>query len=131
MHQPNMSPPCVLFYDAHAQCTAHILHVQFDNHTVDHKQLPTSEWRLAIDPSTIVVSDKSTGTIPFFAWAPGSQPVTMTASACQIDWGLTLGTASAPPASPNVCQGPVTKVKLVPFAAANLRLGEIPVMSVK
>ncbi|KAJ7196912.1 hypothetical protein C8J57DRAFT_1419137 [Mycena rebaudengoi] len=104
----------------------------FDNHTHDHFMNATSEWRLAIDPSTIVVSDKSatTKSIPFFAWAPGSQPVTMTASACQVEWGTSLGTASAPPTSPVACQGKITKVKLVPFAAANLRLGEIPVMSV-
>ncbi|KAJ6595743.1 hypothetical protein DFH09DRAFT_146500 [Mycena vulgaris] len=104
----------------------------FDNHTHDSTLLPTSEWSVAIDPSTIVVSDKSatTQSIPYYAWAPGSQPVTMTATACQIAWGLTLGTASAPPASPNACVGEHFKVKLVPFAAAKLRLGEIPVMSV-
>ncbi|KAJ7126117.1 hypothetical protein C8R44DRAFT_781093 [Mycena epipterygia] len=105
----------------------------FDNHTHDSTLLPTSEWSLAIDPSTIVISDKSatTKSIPFYAWAPGSQPVTMTATACQIEWGLTLGTASAPPTSPNACVGEHFEVKLVPFAAAKLRLGEIPVMSVK
>ncbi|KAJ7185544.1 hypothetical protein C8R46DRAFT_1207694 [Mycena filopes] len=105
----------------------------FDNHTHDNTLLPTSDWSLAIDPSTIVVSDKSatTGAIPFYAWAPGSSPVTMTATACLIEWGLTLGTASAPPPSPNTCTGKHFEVKLVPFAAAKLRLGEIPVMSVK
>lgn len=108
-------------------------HLQFDNHTHDNTLLPTSEWSLAIDPSTIVVSDNSatTESIPFYAWAPGSSPVTMTATACTIDWGLTLGTASAPPTSPNACVGENFTVKLVPFAAAKLRLGEIPVMSVK
>ncbi|KAJ7485380.1 hypothetical protein FB451DRAFT_1363334 [Mycena latifolia] len=105
----------------------------FDNHTHDNTLLPTSEWSIAIDPSTIVVSDKSatTQSIPYYAWAPGSQPVTMTATACQIEWGLTLGTASVPPTSPNACLGKHFTVKLVPFAAAKLRLGEIPVMSVK
>ncbi|KAJ7686648.1 hypothetical protein B0H17DRAFT_1071405 [Mycena rosella] len=105
----------------------------FDNHTHDSTLLPTSQWSLAIDPSTIVVSDKSTTiqSIPYYAWAPGSQPVTMTATACQIEWGLTLGTASAPPTSPNKCVGQHFTVKLVPFAAAKLRLGEIPVMSTK
>ncbi|KAJ6627782.1 hypothetical protein B0H10DRAFT_1991863 [Mycena sp. CBHHK59/15] len=104
----------------------------FDNHTHDNTLLPTSAWNIAIDPSTIVVSDKSatTQSIPFYAWAPGSQPVTMTASACQIQWGLTLGTASPPPTSPVRCTGDVFKVKLVPFGAAKLRLGEIPVISV-
>ncbi|KAJ7033743.1 hypothetical protein C8F04DRAFT_1104026 [Mycena alexandri] len=105
----------------------------FDNHTHDNTLLPTSDWSLAIDPSTIVVSDKSatTNAIPYYAWAPGSSPVTMTATACLIEWGLTLGTASAPPVSPNTCIGEHFQVNLVPFAAAKLRLGEIPVMSVK
>ncbi|TFK34186.1 hypothetical protein BDQ12DRAFT_636697 [Crucibulum laeve] len=103
-----------------------------DNHTHDNTLLPTSEWRLAIDPSTIAINDRSAQTknIPYYAWAAGAQPVTMTASACQIEWGLVHNTASAPPQSPNKCIGDVFKVKLVPFAAAKLRLGEIPTMSV-
>jgi len=103
----------------------------FDNHTHDNTLQPTSQWAVAIDPSTIVVHDNSatTQSIPFYAWAPGSSPVTMTATACQINWGLTLGTASAPPQSPNACVGAKFQVNLVPFAAAKLRLGEIPVMS--
>ncbi|KAJ7851852.1 hypothetical protein B0H14DRAFT_2761195 [Mycena olivaceomarginata] len=94
----------------------------FDNHTHDSTLLPTGNWSIAIDPSTIVVSDKSATTkeIPYYAWAPGSSPVTLTATGCLIEWGLTLGTASAPPVSPNAC--------LVPFAAAKLRLGEVPVI---
>ncbi|KAJ7266952.1 hypothetical protein B0H12DRAFT_1209136 [Mycena haematopus] len=105
----------------------------FDNHTKYNTLLPTGEWSLAIDPSTIVVVDNSptTKNIPYYAWAPGSSPVTMTATACLIEWGLTLGTASPPPVSPNQCVGEYFQVNLVPFGAAKLRLGEIPVMSVK
>jgi hypothetical protein len=101
-----------------------------DNHTRDNTLLPTSEWRLAIDPSTIEVNDLSTkiSSMPYYAWAPGAQPVTMTATACQIEWGLVNGTASAPPLSPNDCVGGTFEVKLVPFAGAKLRLGEIPTM---
>jgi hypothetical protein len=105
----------------------------FDNHTHDNTLLPTSDWNIAIDPSTIKVLDNSakTQSIPYYAWAPGSSPVTMTATACLIEWGLTLGTASPPPVSPNTCLGDHFTVNLVPFGAAKLRLGEIPVMSVK
>jgi len=103
----------------------------FDNHTHDNTLLPTSPWALAIDPASIVVHDLSAGTkeIPFYAWAPGSQPVTMSAVACEIEWGLTLGTASAPPQSPVACTGGKFTAKLVPFGAAKLRLGEVPVMA--
>ncbi|KAF7360399.1 hypothetical protein MVEN_00769700 [Mycena venus] len=123
-----LSDVVVLYPDAPASYIT-----PFDNHTHDNTLLPTSDWSLAIDPSTIVVSDKSATvkSIPYYAWAPGSSPVTMTATACLIEWGLTLGTASAPPVSPNTCIGDHFKVNLVPFAAAKLRLGEIPVMSVE
>ncbi|KAF8074091.1 hypothetical protein FPV67DRAFT_786999 [Lyophyllum atratum] len=103
-----------------------------DPNTKDNTLLPTSEWRVAIDPASIVVTDNSgkITALPFYVWAPGSSPVTMTARACQIAWGLVRGTASAPPASPNQCVGPTFTAKLVPFASAKLRLGEIPTMKV-
>ncbi|KAJ3711734.1 hypothetical protein C8R42DRAFT_334064 [Lentinula raphanica] len=102
-----------------------------DNHTLDNTLLPTSEWRLAIDPSTISFVDKTqtTTVLPQYIWAPDSQPVFMTASACQIEWGLVNGTAAPPPAGPNACMGDKFEAKLVPFAAARLRLGEIPLMA--
>ncbi|KAG6889850.1 hypothetical protein C0992_003829 [Termitomyces sp. T32_za158] len=101
-----------------------------DPHTDDNTLLPTSEWRVAIDPSTIVVHDNSNNTskLPYYVWAPDNSPVTMTVRACQITWGLSSGTASAPPMGPNQCVGPVFTAKLVPFASAKLRLGEIPTM---
>ncbi|KAF5317730.1 hypothetical protein D9619_012623 [Psilocybe cf. subviscida] len=101
-----------------------------DNHTLDNTLLPTSEWRIAIDPNTIKVNDNSphVSSIPYYAWAPGAQPVSMTSTACQIEWDLESGTASAPPVSPNNCVGKKFEVKLVPFASAKLRIGEIPTM---
>lgn len=79
-----------------------------------------------------MVNDKSDkiSSMPYYAWAPGAQPVTMSATGCQIEWGLVLSTASAPPQSPNTCVGNTFEVKLVPFAAAKLRLGEMPTMKV-
>ncbi|KAG7088019.1 hypothetical protein E1B28_012056 [Marasmius oreades] len=51
-----------------------------DNHTTDHTLLPTSEWRLAIDPSTLKLVDKSASTtsLPEQVWAPGAQPLWFT-----------------------------------------------------
>ncbi|PBK75252.1 hypothetical protein ARMSODRAFT_993246 [Armillaria solidipes] len=102
----------------------------YDNHTKDHTLLPTTEWRLAIDPSTIEIVDRSSevSDLPFYVWAPGSQPITMTATACQIYWEIFNGTAASPPQSPNACTSDTFEVKLVPFGAAKLRLGEIPTM---
>ncbi|KAL0951819.1 hypothetical protein HGRIS_008485 [Hohenbuehelia grisea] len=103
----------------------------FDNHTQDHTLHATVEWRVAIDPHTITVNDASahTKSMPFYAWAPGAQPVTLTASACQIEWGIVKGVAAPPPQSPVSCVGAPFKVKLAPFGAAKLRIGEMPVMS--
>ncbi|KAJ3813548.1 hypothetical protein F5876DRAFT_63075 [Lentinula aff. lateritia] len=102
-----------------------------DNHTLDNTLLPTSEWRPAIDPSTIRFVDKTNVTtiLPQYIWAPDSQPVLMTVTACQIEWNLVNGTAAPPPASPNTCVGDKFEANLVPFAAARLRLGEIPLIA--
>jgi len=56
----------------------------------------------------------------------------MMAKACEVEWGLDMNTAASPPLSPAACvkNGTVNQVRLVPFAAAKLRLGEIPVMKI-
>ncbi|KAF9026467.1 hypothetical protein BDZ89DRAFT_1102091 [Hymenopellis radicata] len=116
-----------LFPDAPAE-----YFTDFDNHTVDHLMLPTGDWALAIDPSTIEIVDTSAGKteLPYYTWAPGSQPISMTAVACPIAWDVVRSTAGDPPVSPNACTGDTFNVTLVPFGAAKLRLGEIPTMSV-
>ncbi|KAF8577243.1 hypothetical protein K439DRAFT_1534004 [Ramaria rubella] len=97
----------------------------------DHTLLPTMDWRIAIDPTTLIVKDKSaeTSTMPYYAWAPGAQPVTLTAKACNIEWEIVNNAAAPPPPSPNSCLGDSFDVTLAPFAAAKLRLGEIPTIS--
>ena len=56
----------------------------------------------------------------------------MTAKACEVEWELNKNTAVPSPQSPvaGVENGAVDQVRLVPFAAAKLRLGEIPVMEI-
>ncbi|KAL0569595.1 hypothetical protein V5O48_012368 [Marasmius crinis-equi] len=117
-----------LYPDAPAEFVSPI-----DHNTVEHTLLPTMEWRLAIDPSTLKLVDNSASitSLPEQVWAPGAQPVWFTAQACQIEWGLEKGTAAEPPQSPVACAtGERFEIKLVPFGAAKLRLGEIPVMKV-
>jgi hypothetical protein len=96
----------------------------------DHTLLPTMDWRIAIDPATIAVKDKSAhiAAMPYYAWAPGAQPVTLTASACNIEWEVVKNAAGPLPSSPNACLGDVFNVTLAPFAAAKVRIGEIPTM---
>ena len=53
---------------------------QTDNYTADNAILPTTEWRLAIDPPTLKLVDQSASTtsLPEQVWAPGAQPVWFT-----------------------------------------------------
>ena len=51
----------------------------------------------------------------------------MMVKACEMEWELNKNTAVPPPQSPVVLvekNGTVDQVRLVPFAAAKLRLGE-------
>ncbi|KAK7462273.1 hypothetical protein VKT23_007874 [Stygiomarasmius scandens] len=101
-----------------------------DNHTIDNTLLPTGDWQLAVDPDSIKIMDSSdTMTdLPRYMWAPDAAPISMTINACLIEWGIVNGTAAPPPQSPVACSGDLFEAKLVPFAAARLRLGEMPVM---
>ena len=68
--------------------------------------------------------------MPFHVWEQGAAPVSMTANACQIEWGLFKGMAATPPVSPVACvdNGKEFMVKLVPYANTRLRLGQVPVI---
>jgi len=61
-----------------------------------------------------------------------SNTIMMTAKACEVEWRLDMNTVASSPFSPVACvkNGTVNQVRLVPFAAAKLRLGEIPVMKI-
>ena len=110
-----------------------------DTRQTDNDNTPTDTWQLAIDPSTLMVQDstqafltENEGKLPFQVWETESQPITMTAKVCEVEWELNKNTAAPPPQSPVACveNGTVDQVRLVPFAAAKLRLGEIPVMEI-
>ena len=61
-----------------------------------------------------------------------SNTITITAKAYEVEWGLDMNTAALLPFSPVACvkNETVNQVRLVPFAAAKLRLEEIPVMKI-
>jgi len=86
---------------------------------------------MAINPSTLQVKDTSASvsSMPQYPWAPGAQPVTLTARACNIEWAILHNAAAPPPPSPNACVGNTFDVTLAPYGAAKLRLGEIPTMN--
>jgi len=85
-----------------------------------------------IHDSTDLLLMANRGKLPVQVWEPDSQPIMMTAKACKVEWGLDMNMAASLPLSPVACvkNGTVNQVRLVPFAAAKLRLGEIPVMKI-
>jgi len=85
-----------------------------------------------IHDSTDLLLMANRGKLPVQVWEPDSQSIMMTAKACKVEWGLDMNMAASLPLSPVACvkNGTVNQVRLVPFAAAKLRLGEIPVMKI-
>jgi len=85
-----------------------------------------------VQDSTEALLAANEGKLPFQVWKTESQPITMTAKACEVEWELNKNTAVPSPQSPvaGVENGAVDQVRLVPFTAAKLRLGEIPVMEI-
>ena len=81
-----------------------------------------------VQDSTEALLAANEGKLPFQVWKTESQPITMMAKACEVEWELNKNTAVPSPQSPVACveNGTLDQVRLVPLAAAKLRLGEIP-----
>ncbi|KAH8586555.1 hypothetical protein B0O99DRAFT_701834 [Bisporella sp. PMI_857] len=98
-------------------------------HSKDYVLEPTSEWRYAIDPSTLKVSEdcpKNTKLAnPVFT--RGGSPIRLEVDAYPIDWPETLGTAALPPVDPIVDRSTKATLKLIPFGAAKLHIAQFPI----
>lgn len=108
----------------------------------DYVMLNTTEWNMAVDPSTLVYhaangsaadGASAPGSLPTPIFAPGNPPFYMTVQACLIDWPLFLGsTPGWPiPLSERKCLGDTFEAKLVPYGSAELRMTELPTISLK
>lgn len=110
----------------------------------DYTMMNTTEWNIAIDPSTIeyhpafggASSDTTRISITPLAtpiFAPGAPPMNMTVKACLIDWPLFKG--SVPgwplPKKNRTCLGDTFEAKLVPYGSAKLRMDELPTISLQ
>lgn len=96
----------------------------------DYTMLNTTEWNVAIDPSTIVyhpVTDPQ-APLPTPIFSPGKPPMYMTVKACLIDWPLFMGSVPGWPIrkEERKCLGDVFEAKLVPYGSAKLRMSELP-----
>ena len=98
----------------------------------DYELSATAEWRFALDEGSLVFRRNAPlgGAAP---WNHTGWPVVIDATVREVpSWGMTLNSASEPPASPactaagSSCGGPV-KVTLVPHGGTDLRVGELPV----
>jgi hypothetical protein len=107
----------------------------------DYFMVNTTEWNIAIDPSTLEYKHKSPmnhtiNSTPQAMSGPvfisGAPPNFITAKACLIDWPLLVegSVPSGPPTgAARRCLGEVFDVKLVPYGSAKLRMAELPTMN--
>ena len=77
----------------------------------------TETWQYAIDTSTLQFhnSPPSSGSLPSPIYDSGLPPMSMTVTACEIEWSVAGDTfASSPPSNPE-CTGPATNITLWPY----------------
>ncbi|KAJ5081068.1 hypothetical protein N7456_013306 [Penicillium angulare] len=93
----------------------------------DHVLLNTTEWNVAIDPTTLAY-DAGSGPLPEPTFQDGALPMYMTAQGCLIDWPLFLGAVpgSPIPKDDRKCLGDAFEVTLRPYGSAKLHMSEIP-----
>lgn len=89
---------------------------------------PVSEWRFAVDPSTVkVIESNENATLPNPIWVNDGPPTSLEIIAYPIHWPVENGTAAKPPVDPVVDPRKNTTIKLVPFGAAKLHIAQFPI----
>ena len=93
----------------------------------DYELSPTSHWGWGLCESALTVNKKVVSQVPFSQSAP---PITITATAQKIDWGLEDGFG-------NVCAKvpksvlPISEkeeIELIPYGCARIRMTELPIL---
>lgn len=89
---------------------------------------PVSEWRFAVDPSTVKVNrGDETAELRNPVFVNDGPPTSLEVEAYTIDWPVKNGTAASPPTSPTVDPSRKRTIKLIPYGAAKLHIAEFPV----
>jgi hypothetical protein len=107
---------------------------EFDSRVQDHEYVPVTEnsWAIGIDVSQITVHDTSDSCTnlanPIFG--RGGPPVYMEVAASQIVWPEDKGTASLPPANPQLVGEPFI-ARLVPYGSAKLHMAQLPLINLE
>ncbi|KAI9857375.1 MAG: hypothetical protein M1813_008278 [Trichoglossum hirsutum] len=100
----------------------------------DHTITNTTVWAVAIDPSTLIFQTTSLESLetveplPNPIFQEGAPPTSITAMACEINWGYhSKGVAREPPgAGMRNCTRDAFRVKLVPYGSAKIHIAEFP-----
>jgi len=93
----------------------------------DYQFEATAAWNYAIDPATLKFKQGSTsGNLPSPIFDSHLPPVSITVTACPIQWA-TSGSlvATSPPQSPR-CTGAQKTITLTPYGSTKLRIAEFP-----
>lgn len=96
--------------------------------THDYVLYPISNWRYAIDPSSVTIQQvyNRDGPLQNPIWARNATPVDLFVNAWLIPWDENLGTAAVPPKYPNVTGSP-SKIRLIPYGSAKLHIADFPI----
>lgn len=94
----------------------------------DYTLLNTTEWNVAIDPSTLMYHSGPDKALPSPTFADGKLPMYFTVKACLIDWPLFK---DAVPGSPipkekRTCLGDTFEATLRPYGSAKLHMSDLP-----
>jgi hypothetical protein len=87
-------------------------------------------WNYALDVTSLTFEQVRSpdSVVPFSSSKP---PVTIKATARQIQWGTTRGSAAAPPPSPVTSEAAAELVRLIPYGSTHgLSLVELPTLKV-
>lgn len=109
------------------------------SHSHDWKMLNTTEWNIAIDPSTLEYhpaegsEQGSVMPLPKPIFASGNPPMYMIAQACLIDWPLFKGSVPGNPIpkEDRKCLSDTFSARLMPYGSAKLRMAELPTINLQ
>lgn len=93
----------------------------------DYVLLNSTEWNVAIDPSTLEYHAGSGESLPSPTFEDGQLPMYITAKACLIGWPLFRGVPDSPiPKSQRSCLGDTFEATLRPYGSAKLHMSDLP-----
>lgn len=100
----------------------------------DYTMLNSTEWNVAIDPSTLTYRpgsfESGGGDLPSPTWEDGQLDMAVTAQGCLIDWPLFRDVVPGNPVlgEERVCRGDVFEVVLRPYGSSKLHMSDLPVI---